>query len=250
MDWPKSTPGVGLVDGQFVDEDKTTGRPGSLIPAGWGNAVTAEILGVIAEAGEAPDESNPAQLRAAVVAIAERVSPVATKAEAEDKDEATSDNVKRMTPLRVLQAIKTHLINAGEAVVGMLRVGTQAEVNAGVLDDVVVTPLKLEASRPKKALARAWVNFNGQGVVSIRASFNVSSITDNGTGDYTVNLSTPMPNAAYATVTSGSGTDAGITGINCTRAYARTTTSFKVGTTQQASGQNDFVFVEALVFSS
>lgn len=47
-------------------------------------------------------------------------------------------------------------------------------------------------------LARAWVNFNGTGTVAIRASLNVSSITDNGTGDYTVNFTTAMPDVNYA----------------------------------------------------
>jgi hypothetical protein len=46
-------------------------------------------------------------------------------------------------------------------------------------------------------IAKAWVNFNGTGTVAIRDSFNVSSITDNGTGDYTVNFTTAMPNANY-----------------------------------------------------
>lgn len=45
--------------------------------------------------------------------------------------------------------------------------------------------------------AKAWVNFNGTGTVEIRASFNVSSITDNGTGDYTINFINPMPDANY-----------------------------------------------------
>jgi hypothetical protein len=45
---------------------------------------------------------------------------------------------------------------------------------------------------------RAWVNFNGTGTVAIRASGNVSSITDNGTGDYTVNFTTSMPDANYS----------------------------------------------------
>ena len=51
---------------------------------------------------------------------------------------------------------------------------------------------------------RAWVNFNGTGTVAIRASFNVSSITDNGTGDYTVNFATAMSDANYSSqITSG-----------------------------------------------
>jgi hypothetical protein len=45
---------------------------------------------------------------------------------------------------------------------------------------------------------RAWVNFNGTGTVAIRASGNVSSITDNGAGDYTVNFTTAMSDANYA----------------------------------------------------
>jgi hypothetical protein len=47
---------------------------------------------------------------------------------------------------------------------------------------------------------RAWVNFNGTGTPAIRASGNVSSITDNATGDYTVNFTTAMPDANYAAV--------------------------------------------------
>jgi hypothetical protein len=49
---------------------------------------------------------------------------------------------------------------------------------------------------------RAWVNFNGTGTVAIRASGNVSSITDNGTGNYSVNFATAMPDANYAPVMS------------------------------------------------
>lgn len=60
-------------------------------------------------------------------------------------------------------------------------------------------------------LAKAWVNFNGTGTVAIRASLNVSSITDNGTGDYTVNFTNAMPDANYSVngaVGYGSGTSA------------------------------------------
>ena len=45
--------------------------------------------------------------------------------------------------------------------------------------------------------AKAWVNFNGTGTVAIRRAFNVSSITDNGTGDYTVNFTNAMVDANY-----------------------------------------------------
>jgi hypothetical protein len=45
---------------------------------------------------------------------------------------------------------------------------------------------------------RAWVNFNGTGTVAIRASANITSITDNGTGEYTANFTNAMPDANYA----------------------------------------------------
>ena len=45
---------------------------------------------------------------------------------------------------------------------------------------------------------RAWVNFNGTGTVAIRASGNVSSITDNAVGDYTVNFTTSFQDSSYA----------------------------------------------------
>lgn len=60
-------------------------------------------------------------------------------------------------------------------------------------------------------LCRAWVNFNGTGTVAIRSSFNVSSITDNNTGDYTVNFTTAMPDENYAAIpmsNSGTGSSA------------------------------------------
>ena len=69
---------------------------------------------------------------------------------------------------------------------------------------------------------RAWVNWNGTGTVAIRASFNVTSITDNGTGDYTVNFTTAMPdvNYAVATQTQTTGTNQTICNININRTIA------------------------------
>ena len=55
-------------------------------------------------------------------------------------------------------------------------------------------------------LAKAWVNFDGTGTVAIRDSFNVSSITDHGTGNYTTTFSNALANANYAAVGSHGGT--------------------------------------------
>jgi hypothetical protein len=82
---------------------------------------------------------------------------------------------------------------------------------------------------------RAWVNFNGTGTVAIRASGNVSSITDNGTGDYTVNFTNAMPDINYSSVFggqygSGAGTYTSLVGIRNAVNYSdsATTTSLRI----------------------
>jgi hypothetical protein len=76
-------------------------------------------------------------------------------------------------------------------------------------------------------IAKAWVNFNGTGTVAIRDSFNVSSITDNGTGDYTVNFTTAMPNANYAPQITGDSSGARV------NTYGRIANNLAVPTTTQ-----------------
>ena len=64
-------------------------------------------------------------------------------------------------------------------------------------------------------LCRAWVNFNGTGTVAIRASGNVSSITDNGTGVYKVNFTTAMVDANYCTtIANGDGVNFNVSNKN------------------------------------
>jgi hypothetical protein len=62
---------------------------------------------------------------------------------------------------------------------------------------------------------RAWVNFNGTGTVAIGASGNVSSVTDNGTGDYTINFATAISDNNYVAVTGGMNTIINAVGTKC-----------------------------------
>ena len=84
---------------------------------------------------------------------------------------------------------------------------------------------------------RAWVNFNGTGTVAIRAAGNVASITDNGTGEYTVNFTTALPDANYAVAGSAKfdGTSSAgimrvvsISSLQATQAASQTTNSISV----------------------
>ena len=65
------------------------------------------------------------------------------------------------------------------------------------------SPLAAPSGSAPSYTCRAWVNFNGTGTVAIREDGNVSSITDNGTANYTVNFATAMPDANYAVAGSG-----------------------------------------------
>ena len=85
---------------------------------------------------------------------------------------------------------------------------------------------------------RAWVNFNGTGTVAIRASGNVSSITDNGTGDYTVNFTTAMPDANYTYTAGGQGESSGSPAVDdCFFNINRLSTSVQTGSIRVGSRQ-------------
>jgi hypothetical protein len=99
-------------------------------------------------------------------------------------------------------------------------------------------------------IAKAWVNFNGTGTPAINNSFNVSSITDNGTGDYTINFTTAMPNANY--VIAGSANQGiGNFGliVNFPYTSSPTTNAARIATGTPSS-LIDCAFVSVSVFSS
>jgi hypothetical protein len=98
-------------------------------------------------------------------------------------------------------------------------------------------------------MARAWVNFNGTGTVAIRASGNVSSITDNGTGDYTVNFTTAMPDADYiingtSSLPSG-GSDRRVVATNLNTTPTTSAVRISVGYSSTADDQS---YVQVAVF--
>ena len=96
----------------------------------------------------------------------------------------------------------TQLVNTSGTQVGLL--GDQATATwqggTGIVQSLV-SPANVKAAIDANVTStpvKAWVNFNGIGTVSIRASSNVSSITDNSVGDYTVNFTTAFSSANYA----------------------------------------------------
>lgn len=97
-------------------------------------------------------------------------------------------------------------------------------------------------------VARAWVNFNGTGTVAIRASGNVSSITDLGVGDYQVNLTTAMPDVNYAVgAISGLSVSLSQTGV-WWRGGANATSSFQIFNYSTGGTTVDEAFMSAFIF--
>ena len=131
-----------------------------------------------------------------------------------------------------------HLTSAGDA-------NKQIIVNSGA-DGVDVGTGGISQAR----ISKAWVNFNGTGTVAIRSSYNVSSITDNGTGDYSVVFSTAMSDANYCT-NMNSGDKAIVWGIPIYDGVSNYTTSLCRFLTQGPDdGPNDNVIVCASFFGN
>jgi hypothetical protein len=132
---------------------------------------------------------------------------------------------------------------------------SSAENAAGTIENKAVDPLGIReafnatGSAPVYA-CRAWVNFNGTGTVAIRASGNVTSITDNGTGDYTVNFTTAMPDANYSTVLACGMTSSTYSAILGTASLvAATTTSRRFSVNAPVSGTAvDFAEISVAIF--
>lgn len=151
----------------------------------------------------------------------------------------------------------------GTAQVGAT-IASTAEAQAGTANAKFITPLRLRegfnaaGSAPVYA-CRAWVNFNGKGTVAIRASGNVSSITDNGVGNFNINFTTAMQDINYSVVgavsyrNSDGSADLGeymiLHGDGAGANYlAPTTTSVRVGPSNDSSGATDPQYINVIIF--
>jgi hypothetical protein len=97
-------------------------------------------------------------------------------------------------------------------------------------------------------VAKAWVNFNGTGTVAIRASYNVSSITDNGTGKYTVNFTTAMPDTNYTFSGAAGGTGGSNIVMYNQTPVAPTVSALAIMTANAYVSLNDMIYVSLAIF--
>lgn len=112
---------------------------------------------------------------------------------------------------------------------------------------MAISTIQDEMLDSNKGVAKAWVNFNGTGTVAIRDSFNVSSITDNGVGRYTINFTTAFADTNYC-VTHSSGDDSTSDIIGGIGDYA--TSSCKISTRTGINSDIDTTYNCASIFAN
>ena len=134
------------------------------------------------------------------------------------------------TPAGLTNLSQVQVENAASTVFG--------QVSGQRLSQSVKGNLNATGSAPIYA-CRAWVNFDGTGTVAIRAAGNVSSITDNGTGNYMVNFTTSLPDANYAVVATNETEISVSNGFAGTPAAGKLTTSCVIQTLTTAAAAVD-----------
>jgi len=156
-----------------------TGSAGVGAKGDTGTGITAQAVGFTLTGGTTPKTfTGDADLQASLVA-----QVAASQAEMEA---GTVTALRTMTPARVSQAI---------AVLAPVRVAaTQAQAEAGTADTVALTPL---SANWHPGVAKAWVSTAGEATPTIATSWNITSITDGGTGKITVTIATDFSSADY-----------------------------------------------------
>ena len=103
---------------------------------------------------------------------------------------------------------------------------------------------------PDKKTCKAWINFNGTGTVAIRDSFNVASLTDNGTGDYTITFSQAFSNINYCYAGCAGNDDHFISSRNYGSFPPTTTTSRMASVQYNGGGKSDDNLISVIYFGS
>jgi len=122
-------------------------------------------------------------------------------------------------------------------------------LSVGTIQSSTTSPPTIDNSAGTEigTFCRTWVNFNGQGTIATRASFNVSSIFDNGTGSYTINFTTALVDANYVcTVSASAATDS--INLNPPAGVDRTASSLRIDVESAAPAQFDAELIDVAIF--
>jgi hypothetical protein len=256
--------------------DSTNSTSGSIITAGGVGIAKALYVGTNANVAGTLGVTGVATFSVAPIysslTASSAVATDASKALVSVTNTGTGNNVLATTPTLVtpiLGAASATSITVAAGAVGTPSITTTGNTNTGIFfpaaDTIAFAEGGAEAMRIDSSAnlqfnsgygsvaiaygCRAWVRFNGTGTVAINGSGNVSSITDNGTGDYTINFTTAMSDANYGVSGSvGLAISPGGRIFEVKNATAPTTSSVRVLTTNIGSTPTDYDFVSASIF--
>lgn len=168
-------------------------------------------------------------------------------------DLAEQDSVNLSSQVTGLLA-GTSVLSATTTSRGTVEAATTAEGDTGTstsrFPPVSVVRSMIDTHAPDSPV-QAWVSFSGTGTVTVNGSMNVSSVTDDGTGRYTVNFANALSDANYAAVVSSARVDTDASGggnVGFTRAHSKTASQVEITTTNSTGGLADHAMVEVAVF--
>lgn len=125
---------------------------------------------------------------------------------------------------------------------------TTAKVSDGAITYGKLSTSATEADNVAKRTAKAWVNFNGTGTPAIRSDFNVSSITDHGTGDQSVNFDVAFADSNYCAVIGFEQVDA-VSSTMAAGIKTMSTSSARIKCERSSGGDEDLQFLCLAAFS-
>ena len=218
-----------------------------------------------------PIENNISTIEGSILDIENNISTIEGSILDIENDVSTLDNTAvKLTGNQTVAGVKTFSSNIVGNITGNAGTATKLQtartINGVAFDgtaNITISDSIFTAndSRVKTALnaggtapiyaCRAWVNFNGTGTVAIRASGNVSSITDLGVGHYRVNFITNMTDSNYSVQCSGSFNDDAPSNANTYRDIIinnYTTSSYNIGTTNASGSVSDILNINSSVF--
>ncbi len=176
-------------------------------------------------------------LGTAATSAATAFEPAQTDASQVEAEAGTEAALRSFSPLRIAQAIAAQASGIAAA--------DQSEMEAASATDVAVTPGRqhFHPGHPK-----AWISFNGTGTIAINADYGVASITDNGTGDYTVTFDTAFSSANYVCVANADRTVGSTNATEGMQVESQATGAFRMIWVNTVPGAVDQVLVMAAFF--
>lgn len=251
-----------------IDDKATTALSNSSTALSVANGVDAKATSALSSANTAVTAANTADANATTAlntantaqSVANGIDAKATQAQSDASTALSTvttqkgaamglaplDANTKVDPIYLPSLPNTAIPKATETTLGVAKIATTAIAQAGVNDTDFITAKKLRdalnaSGSAPVAACRAWVNFSASGgVITVKGSLNIASVTRVSAGVYTINFSGSMPTANYAVFVSNSGSIALTSRVNATSDTAEPTIKTVNSVQVAASGTSAF----------